>query len=418
MAWPEITNTTMSWDRTKTTEGRQVDSVLWPMLCAKSQMLDAVKYGSQIDEPKIEWVSAQTNGRTVTCSNTTDTTIDGSATNQVLVVTDASKLEKGAILRNASVATPLGTYKVDEIMQVTGISGNTLTLTRDYGRNGATPGQGSTAHVAGNTYEVLFTNKEEGSAAGVNLYKPTTVSYNYTSILDMNLVVSGTELARRPLVAADNIQRQYEDRMVELKNSVSSMIMYGASNYGGGTAESMTVFGDVAGTDAYVRTTKGVLQALAQSGGNTDYTSTAVTETGINNLFETILNNGCERVAPYKIFVHPKHMRTIAQWGADKVRIERTDKQWGRYVTSYVSDLGFEAEIIADPIIAKSNLFLLNMDKIEFIPFRPWQKLEWGITTSTPDGTDAYKMRVLGEYTVKVVDPLKAHGCMTLLSWT
>lgn len=388
------------------------------MLCAKSQMLDAVKYGSVIDEPKIEWVSAQTNSRLVTEANSASTTIDGSGTLTAVVFSDVTKLEKGALIRNATRATPIGTYKVDEIMQVTSINTSTgeCAVTRDYGRNNS--GTGSTAHALTDQFEVLFTNKEEGSSAGVNLYKPTTVSYNYTSILDMNLVVSGTELARRPLVAADNIQRQYEDRMTELKNSVSSMIMYGALNYGAGTAESMSVFGDNAGTDAYVRTTKGVLQALAQSGGNTDYTSTAVTETAINNLFETILNNGCERVAPYKIFVHPHHMRTIAQWGADKVRIERVDKTWGRYVTSYVSDLGFEAEIIPDPIIAKSNLFLLNMSKIEFIPFRPWQKLEWGITTNTPDGSDTYKMRVLGEYTVKVVDPLKAHGCMTLLSWS
>jgi len=381
------------------------------MLLAKSQFLDSCPVGAQTDEPKVEWVSSQTNARTFLAAAASGGDIAGSATAVKIGCGTGygTTVPVGSIIRNSSLATPLGTYKVDEILQVTANDGTDLTVTRDYGRNGTTPGQGSTAHTATATWEVLFVPRQEGSVPDLNKYKPTTTDYNYTSILDFYLTVTGTEMARRPLIVADNMARQYEDRMTELKNDLSQFILYGATNKPSGT--------ETGGADTAIRTTKGVLQALAQANGNVDYASTVVSESAINKLFETILSNGCERVAPYKIVCHPQHARIISGFGADKVRIERVDKTWGRYLTTFVSDLGFEAEIVADPLVSKSNLFVLNMSKVELVPFRPWQKLEWGMDTSTPDGSDSYKMRVVGEYTVRVIDPLKAHGVMTLLSW-
>ncbi len=414
MAFPQH-DVTSTWDRTASTEGRQVDSILHPMLCAKSQFLDSIKVGSPTDEPKIEWVSSQTNARVFT-SNATSTATEGisnaggsgKAANVKIGAAAATMaaIKVGALLRNATQATAIGTYKVDEIMQVTALDmvNNDITVTRDFGRNNA--GTGFALSGATDVFEIIFTGVEEGSAPNINKYKPTVLDYNYTSILDFYLTVTGTEMARRPLIAADNMQHQYEDRMTELKNDLCQFMLYGAIN-------PTTAIG----SDAVIRTTKGILQALAQVGGNTDYASTAVTEAGLNKLFETILSNGCDRSEPYKIFAHPSHCRVMAGFGADKVRIERVDKSWGRYVSNFLSDLGFEAEIVPDPLISKSNLFILNMNKVELVPFRPWRKMEWGMDTSTPDGTDAYKMRILGEYTMKVVDPLKAHGCMTLLSW-
>jgi len=409
MAWPTVIPTA-TWNRTIGTEGRSIDQILHPMLCAKSQMVDSIALGSQVDEPKVEWISSNTNSRIITAISAT---MAGSNSSTGIVLTSGQGLtiKVGALLRNASRATPIGTYKVDEIMQVTAISTDTLTVTRDYGRNGAVAGQGSTVHGATDTFEVIFTAVEEGSSPSVNKYVATSITYNETSILDFYLTATGTEMARRPMIAADNMQAQYENRMIELKNDLCQFMLYGAMNYGaGGTT-------DMQGSNSYVRTTKGILQALAQSGGNVDYTSTAVTEYGLNTLFANILTNGGDRTDPYKIFVHPSNARVIAGFGADKVRVERVDATWGRYVTNFLSDLGFTAEIVPDPLVSKSNLFVLNMSKVFLVPFRPWTKLEWGIDTGTPDGSDAYKMRILGEYTMKVVDPLKAHGCMTLLTW-
>lgn len=419
MTWPAVTPTA-TWDRTSGTEGRSVDAVLHPMLVAKSQWLSALKVGAQVDEPKIEWISANTVGRTFTAAATNTPAsgvgyggvrgaASGSASNVLIggcTTGIGALLKPGAIIKNASGTTPTGTYGLDEIMLVTvAPDGNgDITVRRDYGRQNS--GTGSAYHAPTDVYEVLFMGIEEGSSPSGNRYKATTVSENYTTILDFYMTVTGSEMARRPQIAADNMQRQYEDRVIELKNDLSSMTLYGALSYGGN-----------AGSDSYARTTKGLAQALVQSTGNVDYTSTALSEDAINKLFETILSNGCERTDPYKILVNPAQARVMSSFGADKIRIERVDQTWGRYVTVFLSDLGFEAEIIADPLVSKGNLFIVNMNKVELIPFRPWTKLEWGIDTSTPDGTDAYKMRVLGEYTFKCIDPLKAHGAMTTLTW-
>ena len=42
MAWPTPGSGVASYDKTANTMGRSVDPVLWPMLCAKSQLIDRI----------------------------------------------------------------------------------------------------------------------------------------------------------------------------------------------------------------------------------------------------------------------------------------------------------------------------------------------------------------------------------------
>ena len=404
---------TASYDRTANTEGRSVDSVLHPMLMAKSQFIDRLKVGAKVDEPKVEWVSAQKNSRIVTgVADSTNSTVDTAAgTNLLVSAADADKLQVGCIIRNASIATPLGTYKVDELMKVIAkespaTAHTDITLLRDYGHNGPTNNEGFATHIETNTFEILYTPKAEGSSPDRNMYMPTVLSDNYTTILDFYLTATGTEMARRPLIAADNMANQYDNRTTELARQVSSLVFYGSKN-----------MHTAAGSSTETRTTQGLLQAISVAGSLLDYATTAVTETTLNTLFENLYLAGNAMSANYAIVTHPKHARVITGFGEAHVQITQSEKAWGRYVNTFISDLGSTAEVIPDPTVSKSNLFLVNLDKLELVPFRPWLQLEWGIDTSTPDGTDAYKKRILGEYTVKVTDPLTSHAGMGLLSW-
>src|SRR5512137_2660021 len=84
MAWPAPTDNTTgvvsSWDKTANTMGRSIDSVLWPMLCAKSQLLDRIPRFN-VDNVELEWESANTNARVFTAdAHHTETGIDAHAT--------------------------------------------------------------------------------------------------------------------------------------------------------------------------------------------------------------------------------------------------------------------------------------------------------------------------------------------------
>jgi hypothetical protein len=423
MAWPDP-GRTASYDKTALTMGRSVDPILWPMLCAKSQLIDRIPKES-VDNVKFEWETANTVGRTVAAADHGGaTTFDGHATNAVIAVTeaDAAKIQKGCILRNASRATPIGTYLVDEIMQVNAIAAADsgyvhVTVKRNFAQPvGSTADNGSTAHVHTDTLEVLWSPKEEGSSADANRYTDVSIVSNYTNILDFYLTVTGSQLASKRLVAGDSLQRQFDDRLVELKNDMEAMLLYGALNPGA-AAVGAEVEATWQGSDSYVRTTRGVQSFINVTGGNIDYTSLAVTEEAINTRTLTLLTNGVDMSDTFILVAHPANIRTISAFGADKVRITQAETKWGRALKSLETDLGVELELVPCLNCSKSDLFILDTKKIKLAEFRPFVKMEWGIDTANPDGTDAWKQRYLGEYGVKVVDGTKSHALISSIAW-
>ena len=320
-------------------------------------------------------------------------------------------MQEGAIIRNSTRATPIGTYEVDEIMQVNEVAATELHVVRDFARQNS--GTGSTAHVNGDYFEVLWSPKEEGSSPDENRYKDVSLVYNYVNTLDFHLNVTGDQLASKRLVAGDTLQRQFEDRLVELKNDMESMLLYGAMNYGGAGTEADAY----AGSDSYVRTTKGLQNFIAATGGNVDYTSHIVTEQSINALMMTLLTNGVDMTDKFLLVAHPQHIRTINSFGSDKVRITQAETKWGRALKSLETDLGIELELVPCLNCSKSDMFILDTKKIKLAEFRPFFKMEWGIDTSTPTGVDVWNQRYLGSYGVKVVDGTKSHALQSAITW-
>jgi hypothetical protein len=409
MAFPTPGSDVASYDKTANTRGRTVDPILWPMLCAKSQLTDRIAKEAT-PTVKFEWETANTNARTFTSHDAEATPIAGSGSDLHLGVA-VTNIQHGAIIRNATRATPIGTYQVDEIMQVSEVEATQLHVTRDYARQNS--GTGSTAHTANDVYEVLWSPKEEGSSPEANKYKDVSLVENYCNTLDFHLNVTGDQLADKRLVAGDNLQRQFDDRLVELKNDIESMLLYGALNYGGAGTEA-DAYG---GSDTYVRTTKGLQNFIAASGGNVDYTSHSVTEESINALMMTLLTNGNDMSDPYLLVAYPSTIRTINTFGADKVRITQAETKWGRALKTLETDLGVELELVPCLNCSKSDMFILNTKKIKLMEFRPFFKMEWGIDTSTPTGVDVWNQRYLGSLGVKVVDGPKSHALQSSITW-
>jgi hypothetical protein len=423
MAWPAPGSTVASYDKTANTRGRTVDPILWPMLCAKSQLIDRIAKEST-ESIKFEWESANTNARTFTAAATstasqgigyggTSGASTGHATNTKLGCGSGGGLtvQKGAIIRLSSQASPIGTYEVDEIMQVTANDLTDITVKRDYARQNS--GTGSTAHFPTGVYEVLWSPKEEGSSPDANKYKDVSLFENYVNTIDFHLNVTGDQLADKRMVAGDTLQRQFDDRLVELKNDMESMLLYGALNYGGAGTEA-DAYG---GSDAYVRTTKGLQNFIAASGGNVDYTSHIVTEESINALMMTLLTNGVDMTDKFILVSHPATIRTINAFGADKVRITQDMTKWGRALKSLETDLGVELELVPCLNCSKSDMFIVDTKKVKLMEFRPFVKMEWGIDTSTPTGVDVWNQRYLGSYGVKVTDGTKSHGLQSAITW-
>jgi hypothetical protein len=425
MAYPTPGVDVASYDKTANSYARNIDSVLYPMICAKSQLID--RFPKQpVDGTKYEWESANTRGKTFVSAAPTDGTgVVGSASATEIGPGTGigATLQAGSLIRNASVATPIGTYGADEIMLVTSVAANgDLQVKRNVGQPvGSTTNSGSTAHTATATYEILYSPKHEGSSPDENKYKDVSLEANYTSILDFYLTVTGSQLASKRLIAADSLQRQFDDRLIELKNEMESMLLYGVRNPGSGATGADTEANAWTGTDSYARMARGFQQfqnvAAAYSAGLVDYATKAVTEDAINTLVANLITAGNDMTNPLILVAHPNHIRTINAFGADKVRITQDETKWGRALKTLETDLGVSLELVPCLNMSKSDLFIIDTKKVFLTEFRPFVKMEWGIDTSTPDGTDAWKQRYLGEYGVKVIDAAKSHASIEYITW-
>jgi hypothetical protein len=402
MAWPDPNPVPFAgWDVTSRTEKQVLDQTLWEMMMSKSALLEVISDGGSIPSTRYEWEYRQPNTYTVTASGTTDTNIDGSGTNQTLVVTDASLIEQGAILRNRTVATPIGTPAVNELLFVTDVTSTTLTVKRDYANRNS--GTGSTAHTDTSVFDILYTPKQEGSSVGPNLWKAYGIAENYTATIDMYLTITGSQEKRAMNLGNDQIAIQWEDRMLEKKNDIVNALLYGAlGSYGNGAD---------GGSTGYIRNMKGLFHWITASGGNVDYTNTTLTPALLNTAFKNIMDDGGDPSENYVILCNPLAQQEISTWGAELVRTTLDERRYGRMITSFMSDLGYTARIISDPLVFSTDLMIVNTRKFKRLTYRPWFKKE------APTLDDARYMRAITEFTCQVVDPLTAHAAFTKLAW-
>lgn len=407
-----------SFDVTARTEGRSVDSVLWDSMFAKSRALEVIGVGPQINQQRHEWIGLGGDTKYVTAvDHAGATTIDAHASNQELVISeaDAAQIQVGTLLVNDSRATPIGTYQRNEVLMATALAAADsgyvhVTVTRDAGVFNS--GTGSTAHVHTDVFKILGTVLQEGSSAASdpNKYVADTILENYTQIQSMKMQLTGSQKARAMEVVDSEVERQWSRSLGQLKNQMAMLMLYG---YNSATA---------VGSDTVIRQAKGLkdflVDNIVSANPLIDYTTTTLSYDAINALLIKLAMNGADpESSNLKILTSYQTKDVMGNWDLDKVRTTLNDEKVGREISIFKSTLGFQLEIIADPMVEKNDLFIIDPAKIKFIPFRPFQKSEWGLGTSAPNGDDMWYQRTIGEHTLQVVDPGYAHACMTYLTW-
>ncbi len=414
---PDKGDNVATYDKTANTFSRSVDQSLWPALMAKSPLLSMIPR-FKVNHSKFEWETQNEPYRTLTVADTTDSSADGSnsGTSLDFGTTNTGWIEEGMIIRNTSRATPTGTYGLDELMLITAVTSGVCTVVRNWGyaRNtsDADLATGYASHAAGDVFEVLGNIKGEGSSPDSNRYRDVSLVANYTEIKDFYLEVTGSQMASERLVAGDTIAAQTAMGVRKLSNELEAMFLYGSDNaQSAATSNEATSPG---GTDAYVRATNGLQRFISYAAGNVDYSTKAVTEAALNARFAAIVEDKTDPMDKFIIVTHPSQARVISHFGEDVVRTTQEQTVWGRSIQTFKSDLGIEADILWTLNCSKSDLFIIDLNKVAIAEFRPWKQTVWDYSS---DGVDAWRCRVLGEYGVKVVDGLYSHAGLSYLTW-
>ena len=283
----------------------------------------------------------------------------------------------------------------EELMLVTNISTNTLTVVRGYA--GTTP-----ENLADNqVINILGNAALEGADKPSARFTNRSRCGNYTQILTATVEVSGTDMAASQLGLSDEMDYQKQERLRELIRDLENTIINGgqpASN--------------PEGSGSVRRSMNGIVQHLAthvfHTGDSGFPTGTDLDEAKINYVLRQIWTSSSANVD--LIIVGGFQKRKINAFCADSRAYGANDTTFTDMISIYESDFGV-CKIITTRWMPQDAALLLDSSRINVLPlagrsfhFKP-----------LASGGDYECGELIGEYTVELKNEA-AHGLIRDLS--
>lgn len=281
-----------------------------------------------------------------------------------------------------------------EVMFVTSVAGNVLTVVRRYG--GTTGG----ALANGMKLFILGNAALEGDDRPAARFTSRARKRNYTQIYTASVEVSGSMQAARHAGVADEIDYQKQERLRELIRDLENCVINGVAP----TATQQ-------GSASVRRTMNGIIPQLAS---NTFVPGTggfpAGGGVGNNELDETIVNAALRAIWEQSagridtIVVGGVQKRRINQFLGSQRRFGPDDAKFTDQVSVYESDFGVCRVVLSRWMPADSLLFL-DSSRVQVLPLSG-RSFHYKPLASAGDSEVG---QVIGEYTLEFKNE-NAHG--------
>lgn len=269
-----------------------------------------------------------------------------------------------------------------ELLWVTTVGSSTLTCARGYA------GTTAAAHSNGAKVYILCNARPEGSAPGTARHLNISTDYNYCQIFDDVAEVSGTQAAVDYYGVADSLDDRIDQIMNELYQKIERAMLYGRRY--------------LPSDNTQARTLGGLVQFITNA---TDLSAQALTEADIIDVMQALAASVAQSFMPDIIVGNAWAKRKVTSFYAGTSgqprTMERAERIGGYFVTRIETDFG-TLDFVLDHLVKPDQLWFLNTEDIEFGPLEGRAFAEYD--ASTP-GTDHIKRRVLGEYTMRVLNP-------------
>lgn len=241
---------------------------------------------------------------------------------------------------------------LEELMLVTGVSGNTITVVRGYA--GTTPeniANGQVIHILGNAAlegddkpAVRFTNRLRCG--------------NYTQIFTAGVEVSGTNIAASHLGISDEMDYQKSERLRELIHDLENTVINGGQPSA-----------NPQGSASVRRSMKGIVQNIAthvyRPGDSGFPSGSGLDESKINYVLRQIWENSSGNVD--LIVVGGYQKRKINAFLSASRSFGPADRAYTDMVSVYESDFGV-CRIITSRWIPQDAVLLLDSSRISVLP--------------------------------------------------
>lgn len=283
-----------------------------------------------------------------------------------------------------------------EVMLVTAIDGDELTVVREYG---GTP----VAELAHNAVLTIIGNAAlEGANAPDARFTVRSRQQNYTQIFTAAVEISGTQLAARAIGVDDELDYQRQERLRELLRDLENCVINGVAPTS-----------DPLGNGATRRTMRGIRASIATNifspghdgipagvGQNND----ELTEPMLNAAMRFIWEQSSGRIDTIVCGGYQK--RRINSFIASGQRFIDHDKAYSSMVDVYESDFGI-CRVVMSRWMPPNAVLLLDSSRIAVMPLAG-RSFHYKPLASQGD---AELGQVIGEYTLEFRNE-NAHGIL------
>lgn len=281
-----------------------------------------------------------------------------------------------------------------EVMFVTGISGNDLTVVRGYGGTTAENLLDDTPiHILGNA-------ALEGDDAPAARFTNRVRRTNYTQIFTSSVEVSGSQIAAKQIGLADELDYQKQERLRELIRDLENCVVNGVAATAGPEGDASTRR-TMKGIIPFIQTnafTNGVNGFPAGSGAGTDQ----LTEDQINTALRTVWDQSSGSIDT--ILVGGFQKRRINSFITSIRGYDENSTRFRDLVSTYESDFGV-CRVVLSRWVPQDTVLLLDSSRIDVLPLTG---RSFGFKKLAATG-DNEAGQVIGEYTLELRNEL-GHG--------
>jgi hypothetical protein len=337
-----------TFDITASTDVRDVSSMLDAVYVADTPFVNRIGWGGATHNKIHEWITDSIGYGYVILSN--GATVASDASSFVIGTsgcgaqsTAVRQLHTGTVLKTMNASADKGWMVVEDLSTGAGsitfvyLSGTTVA---------AALTDGTTLFIVGNAVN-------EGSEPRDDTTRPRQILSNKTQIFRQDVRITGTRQATMMYAVSNELRHQIRLRTLEYKRELERTAILGKKE---------------AGSAAETQLMGGIYDFLSgQSGSHIDQSTTTLTETKINDVAQAVYDFGGE---PNTLLLGPKQARVIPTLERARVRVKQDSRMAGFYVTSYLTDLGVEMDILVSRWVPKQFAFVLDANKIKLIPLR------------------------------------------------
>ena len=372
---------------------RDVSDMLDLLAIAETPFINRIGWGAESGGTKIEWISEDLGPGYVQAGSVK---ASAGASLQISTVEGLTTAEAAAQIQTGTVlyhyASTTGEHSLLLVVSV-GSDGELEVETLSTSVTFSVPA----STIAGDNLYIIGAVANEASLPRAGNWRTRVMNENNFTILRQDVQITGSMAATDMYAINSEEQHQILMRLKEMQREREKTALYSVTVTPRAVAEASLMDGAL-----------GFL--IDQGGSNIDITTTALTETAVNNVVSACWESGAANLT---WFSDINQAAKFTRWDKNRIRTSVNESKGGGYINYYLCECGIELEIVPMRKVPTNFAFVLDTSKIKLRA----KKGRKAIMEKLGKAGDFDDWQILSEFSMEMKGAnLHQHGLFSRLS--